>query len=442
MCAHDWGGSIEVDVLGTLRVRHRGQPIDIGGPQQRRVLAVLAMAGGAPVAVDTIAEAVFDGRGSRGAESTLRSYVTRLRRSLGADGTTLITREAGGYRLDTTSLTLDSHRFSRLVEDARRQADRGEHWTAASTLRQALDLWRGPAYADFADEMWARPSIQRLADERHAAYEALADCEMAQGNSRAVVGMLRGLLTDDPFREGLVARLVLALYRDGRPSDALEVYRSYRDRLRDELGIDPGTDLERLHERVLARDPALDVVQTGGRALRGYLLGERLGRGRAGTVYAATMPGSSRAFAIRVYDADVADDPEVVRTFEADVRLLRSIDEPALVGVYDGWREPGTAALVMRRMTGTLADELDNSPLDPTRSVEVVERVAAALLALARRGRTHGRVRPSSVLTDNEGTAFLAEPALSGQADRGGTADDARDFARLVLACRPQQAEP
>jgi DNA-binding SARP family transcriptional activator/WD40 repeat protein len=440
--AHDRGGSIEVDVLGTLRVRHRGQPIDIGGPQQRRVLAVLTMAGGAPVAVGTIAEAVFDGRGAQGAESTLRSYVTRLRRSLGADGTRLVTREAGGYRLDTTSLTLDSHRFSRLVVDARRQADRGEHWTAASTLQQALDLWRGPAYADFADEMWARPSIQRLADERHAAYEALADCEMAQGNSRAVVGMLRGLLTDDPFREGLVSRLVLALYRDGRPSDALEVYRSYRDRLRDELGIDPGGDLERLHERVLARDPALDVVQTAGRAFRGYLLGERLGRGRAGTVYAATMPGSSRAFAIRVYDADVADDPEVVRTFEADVRLLRSVDEPALVGVYDGWREPGTAALVMRRMTGTLADELDNGPLNPTRSVEVVERVAAALLALARRGRIHGRVRPSSVLTDNEGTAFLAEPVLSGQADRGGTADDARDFARLVVACRPQQAEP
>jgi DNA-binding SARP family transcriptional activator len=135
LCAHDRGGTIEVDVLGTLRVRHRGQPIDIGGPQQRRVLAVLTMAGGEPVAVDTIAEAVFDGRGSRRAESTLRSYVTRLRRSLGADGTTLITREAGGYRLDTTSLTLDSHRFSRLVEDAHRQSDRGEHWTAASTLR-------------------------------------------------------------------------------------------------------------------------------------------------------------------------------------------------------------------------------------------------------------------------------------------------------------------
>lgn len=423
----------EFGVLGPLTVMDDGRAVAVGGPRQRRLLAALLMRPGRVVSVDRLVEAVFDGRPSDRAEATLRSYATRLRRSLIPIGSDVVVREGVGYRLAVAPEDVDAGRFETDLAKARRLADY-DSVSAAATLRSALAAWRGEAYAEFCDQMWAQPEVHRLADQRRAAEELLVDLEMQVGSPSAVVGTLRGLLAAEPFREGLVARLMMAQYRAGDPVDALVTYSQYRQRAGDELGIDPGPELDDLQRRVLARDPGL--ASPVERALRGYCLGELLGRGRLGTVLAARLPGVAREYAVRVYDDEFADDPRVIRSFEADVRAVSSIEHPALLPLHDAWREPGVAALVMRRMDGgTLADLLDAGTLDPQRAHRVLVRVAGALLALAGRGWVHGRVRASSVLLDRSGEAYLAEPVLGLAAPNH--VSDAADLLALARACGP-----
>ena len=419
-------------VLGPLAVVVDDGPVEVGGPRLRRMLAALLMQPGRVVSVDRLVEAVFAGRPTPSAGATLRSYATRLRRNLGPVGPDLLVREGVGYRLAVPAQDVDAHQFEATVTAARQHADYADLPGAADQVARALALWRGGAYEEFQDELWAQPEAHRLEEERRAAQEMLIDLQASLGNSATVVGSLRRLLAAEPYREGLVGRLMQAQYRGGRPVDALETYSAFRSRAADELGIDPGPELVDLHQRILARDPQLSSPAE--RLLRGYRLGERLGVGRLGTVFAATQAGVARTYAIRVYDHEFADDPRVVRSFESDVRAVAGIDHPALLPLYDAWREPGGAALVMRRMPGgTLQDRIDGPGLGPDEARHALTRVAGAVLALARRGRVHGRIRPSSVLLDGSGEAFLSEPALGVPAPE--TPFDAADLVELARTC-------
>ena len=132
----------------------------------------------------------------------------------------------------------------------------------------------------------------------------------------------------------------------------------------EELGLEPSPALVELERRVLSHDPTLLLPEPAGLPLRGYRLGERLGTGRDGTVYAARLQDVERDFAIRVIREEIADRPDFVRSFEAAAHRLASLRHPAIVTIHDYWREPGAAYVVMRRMLGgTLADRLDRGPL-------------------------------------------------------------------------------
>ena len=437
-CRGRKGAAIEIQVLGTLRAARDGAAVDLGGPRQRRLLAALVVASGRRVSVDTLVEAVFGVAASPQAPDTLRSYVTRLRRALSEPDThshgDVVVRDGAGYRLVLEQLTVDAMTFTDGVARARQRLQTGDAEGAVADVQRALDAWKGDAYGDLADEAWVAPEAQRLDEARRSAGELLADALVAAGRTDEAIGVLRDLLTADSYREGSVSRLMVALYRAGRPAEALATYRAFDQLVGDDLGIDPGAALQQLHEQVLARDPALDGAPPRP-TLRGYELHERLGRGRHGTVWTALMPGVEREYAIRVYDSDVADSPAILASFDADVRLLVTLDEPTLMPVYDGWREPGSAALVMRRMSGTLSDRLSHGPLTPGEGLDVVQRIGRALAALTRRGRAHGRIQPSSVLVDDRGLTYLAEPVMGAATDD----DDADGFLRLAQQCLPDE---
>ena len=143
--------------------------------------------------------------------------------------------------------------------------------------------------------------------------------------------MIESLAAEHPLREAFRAQLMIALYRAGRQADALRVYRDYRGVLVEELGLDPSPALAELERRVLAHDPTLLLAEPTGLPLRGYRLGERLGTGRDGTVFAARLPDVERDFAIRVFREEIADRPEFVRSFEADAHRVASLRNPAVV---------------------------------------------------------------------------------------------------------------
>jgi WD40 repeat protein/DNA-binding SARP family transcriptional activator len=416
---------LEYRVLGGFAVENGDGDVGLGGSRQRRLLAVLLVHRNGVVSVDRLAEVVFAGEPTPAASTTLRSYVARLRRvvEVAGSGSRVVT-QAPGYRLDAADEAVDASRFEALVASGRTLLSRGEADAATRALRDGLALWRGDAYAEFADEDWARGVAQRLAELRLVACEALADAELGAGRPHEAVSLLDGLVSEHPLRESLHARLMLALYRSGRQVDALRAYQGHREALVVELGLEPSPELAALEGRILAHDESLAEADARGSALRGYRLGERLGTGRDGTVFAARLAGVDRDIAIRVVPDAVADAPGFVRTFDADARRVAALRDAAVVPVQDWWREPGAAYVVMRRMRGgTLRDRLQRGPLGGEEAARALARVGGALVAAAEAGVGHGRLSAECVLLDDAGDAYLGDFALGTRDGRDSSGD-------------------
>ncbi|RYP87714.1 hypothetical protein EKO23_04790 [Nocardioides guangzhouensis] len=429
---------IRFHALGGLTVtdEQRGE-LGIGGPRQRRLLAMLLIHRDSVVSVDRLADAVFAGDPTPAASTTLRSYVARARRLLdGAESGSLVVTQAPGYLLRVPVEAFDVTCFERSVAEGGSRLGRDDATSASSVLREALALWRGDAYAEFADEDWARPEAQRLQELRLVAQERLIDAELACGRAAAMIPEIEALTREHSLRESFRAQLMIALYRAGRHAEALAVFRDYRNLLVDELGVEPSPTLAALEQRVLSHDPGLALSEPAGRPLRGYRLGQRLGTGRSGTVYAARLPGVERDFAIRVVRDEVADHPEFVRAFEARTQQLAALRHPGIVSIHDYWREPGAAYLVMRRMHGgSLADRLERGPLTDATTAALVTRIGGALVAAAASGIVHGQLVPGSVLFDSAGDPYVSDFALAPGDPARTPGDDVHDFAELVRAC-------
>jgi DNA-binding SARP family transcriptional activator len=340
-------------VLGGLRVVDGDEELTVGGPRQRRLLAMLLLSRDCVVSVDRLAEAVFAGEPTAGAATTLRSYVARLRRVVeGAGSGSGVVTQAPGYKLEVLDEAFDAACFEEALVKGRSSLSRGDAASASQAFRDGLGLWRGDAYAELADEDWARGEVQRLAELRLVAYEGQADAELEAGRPAEAVSLLEGLVAEYPLRESFQARMMVALYRSGRHVEALRSYQAHREVLAAELGLDPSPELAQLEARILAHGESHHEPQAGGAVLRGYRLGERLGTGRDGTVYAARLPGVERDIVIRFVPEEVADQPDFVRTFDADARRVASLHHRAVVPIHDWWREPGAGYVVMRRMRG------------------------------------------------------------------------------------------
>ncbi|MBY5163589.1 BTAD domain-containing putative transcriptional regulator [Salsipaludibacter albus] len=420
-------------VLGALEVLDEGEGLHVGGARQRRLLAMLLVHRNETVSTDRLAEAVFAGDPTPAADTTLRSYVARLRRVLRdhVDQSVLDTR-APGYVLWVGDDSIDAGVFEQLVTEGRALRAADDPIGAAAALRQAMGAWGGDPYPEFADEGWVRPEVQRLDRLRLAAEEHLLDAELECGLDAELVARLETLVARDPLAESFRSKLMVALYRSGRQVDALGVMHEYREVLADGVGLDPSPELVELEHQILVHDQDLQRPAPPGRVLRGYHLGERLGTGRDGTVHAARLPGVDRDLAIRIVPSELADRPDVVRSFDATMRRVAALHHEAVVPIHDHWREPGAAYVVMRRMEGgSLRDRLEHGPLSVAEAAALARRVGLALMAAHERGVVHGRLVPESVLLDGAGTPYLSDFPL-GDVDHASD-DDARALVALVL---------
>jgi WD40 repeat protein/DNA-binding SARP family transcriptional activator len=242
-------------ILGPIEVRNGSGRLPVSG-KPLAVLAVLLLHPNEPVSVDRLALAVWGEDAPGRSVKTVQVNVSRLRDALGDPG--VVTTTPAGYSLRVRHGELDAERFEGLVEDARRGLADGQPETAAATLREALELWRGPALAELSHEPFAGAEIARLEEQRLTALELRLGAELAAGRHAEVVGELGRLVHSNPTREELAGQHMLALYRCGRQSEALEAYATTRRRLVDDLGIEPGPQLRELHEAILRQDVALD----------------------------------------------------------------------------------------------------------------------------------------------------------------------------------------
>ncbi|HKE99324.1 MAG TPA: BTAD domain-containing putative transcriptional regulator [Actinomycetes bacterium] len=255
---------MEFRLLGPLELRDGGRALPIGGLKQRALLAMLLLHANQSVPTEQLVKVLWSGQPPANPRRTLQFFVHRLRKQL-ADGTTGLTegplvRRGSGYMLLVEAGQLDADRFRGQLARARQAHRDGALQHAAEVLELALELWRGPALADFADAPFAQAEIARLEELRLGAVEEQMDVGLALGRHAALVGELEGLVRANPLREGFRTQHILALYRSGRQAEALEACREVRRAFVDELGIEPGADLRRLEQAILAQDPALELA--------------------------------------------------------------------------------------------------------------------------------------------------------------------------------------
>jgi predicted ATPase/DNA-binding SARP family transcriptional activator len=254
---------VEFRILGAVEVSDGGLVKDLGGLRERTLLARLLLSAGQVVSADRLADDLWAGQPPPHWMATLRVYVSRLRRALGS-GSAAVATHPPGYRIVLAEGELDAHRFDRLVAAASDEMAGGRPEAAAARLREALALWRGPALSDVADFGFAQADVARLEEARLAAIEDRVEADLACGRHASLASELEGLAAAHPLRERLCGQRVLALYRCGRQADALLAYQELRDRLADELGIDPNPALARLHQAILRQEPSLDWSPAAG----------------------------------------------------------------------------------------------------------------------------------------------------------------------------------
>jgi DNA-binding SARP family transcriptional activator len=362
-------------LLGTIEVWAGGRPVPIQRARPRAVLGVLLLEAGRPVSVAALIEALWGGASPRSARAQVHADICEVRRALRiADGGSLHTTP-GGYELRAGPEEIDHGRFGQLVGHARGTADPHE---AAVLLRAAVGLWRGPALAG-ASAAYVGAVRARLDDERHAAYEFLAEVELGLGRHADIVDELASVAAGAPLRERLHGQLMLALYRAGRPAEALAVARRLRRRLAEEHGIDPGRDLTTLEHRILTGDPGLDrPPPSGAPAVPAKLggLGGPAGLGGLGG-FAGDNDGSALRHGLRVASsaslkASVSEWEHGSRPIDEDhATMLRAVlgltdAEPSAVSgaaVSDGHAElierVESAHAVGRTMVGLMTSQTE-----------------------------------------------------------------------------------
>jgi predicted ATPase/DNA-binding SARP family transcriptional activator len=241
---------MHVGVLGPLEVATDGRVVEIGGARLRALLARLALDAGRVVTVDSLASALWADDGPSDPTNALQSQVARLRRLLPQKA--VVRSASGGYALDLPPEAVDAVRFELLAREGRRTLRGGQVGVAALRLREGLALWRGEALADVAEAPFARAARVRLEELRITATEDRLEAELEAGaDASRLVVELEAITAEHPLRERLRGLLLRALLVDGRRTEALAAYETFRRLVAEELGADPGPDLQALHLAML-----------------------------------------------------------------------------------------------------------------------------------------------------------------------------------------------
>jgi DNA-binding SARP family transcriptional activator len=250
---------LSVGLLGPVELRRGGELVKLGAAKQRMILALLGLRSPEVVSTDSLIDALWAGRPPPSAANALRVYMSELRalaKGARGGGAEIVTQPPG-YRLALAEDAVDLRRFERLWRRGRAALQDGDPAAGALALREAERIWRGQPLADLAYEDAFAADVARLEEMRLACMEDRVDADLAVGRHAALIPELSETVHRHPLRERACAQLMVALYRAGRQSDALALYRATRARLTDQLGIEPGPELVDLERRILQQDPAL-----------------------------------------------------------------------------------------------------------------------------------------------------------------------------------------
>lgn len=298
---------VRVQLLGPVRVYDEdATPVEVGGVRLRMLLARLALGGGRAVSADALVDGLWGQEPPADAANALQALASRLRKPL--RGSAAVESASGGYRLSLRPEDVDVHRFEELAARGRRELAAGRADEAAGLLAKALGLWQGDALADVLDAPFAQPVATRLQSLRTAAAEDRWDSELQRGRYGEVLPDLEAAGAERPLSERVAGLRMRALSAAGRQSDALAVYEAIRERLGDELGVDPSAELRETHlallrgelkapreraEPAVSRLPAR-LTSFVGRDGELDLVAQHLARGRLVTIVGGGGAGKTR----------------------------------------------------------------------------------------------------------------------------------------------------
>ncbi|MFJ8780469.1 BTAD domain-containing putative transcriptional regulator [Streptomyces sp. NPDC102476] len=398
---------IEFGVLGSVAAwDETGEPIALRGPRHRAVLARLLIARRGVVPVGRLVEDLWAGDPPADAVGTVRTFVAGLRRALEPERprrtpSRLLVTEGPGYALRAEPAHVDARRFEHAVAAA---ADLPPA-QAVPRLTEALELWRGPAYADFAEESWARAERSRLTELRLTAVERRAEGRLALGAAADAAADLDAHVAEHPWREDAWQLLALALYRCGRQADALSVLRRARQLLREHLGVEPGPRLSRTEQDILRHadhldpgpsDPAAHVWAQASASYASMVAPRARTRleSTAGLMRDLAVTGGGGLEAARrhraaaVTAAEQLGDPEltarVIGVYDVPAVWTRS-DDPAQADRLVGAAErtllllpPGASEAARARLLATVAVESRGTLPEGTRALRAAHQAVAS----------------------------------------------------------------
>ena len=460
---------MQVSVLGPVEIVSGDEPVELDAPKERAVLTALALRAGDPVPVGRIMEAVWGDRPPGTATKTLQGHISGLRRAIGADA---VGTDTGSYTLRVERSQVDACRFEDLVTAGRQAARSGEHARAARLFDDGLSLWRGTPLPDCADGPFRQGQVTRLEELRLTALEGHIDAELSLGHPDEVIPELEGLVAQQPLHEPFWAQLMLALYRCGRQADALRAYQRLRRRLREELGIEPSLEVQRLESRMLLQDERLEadpppppenlpapLSSLVGRGEDARLVAKRVLEHRLVTLLGMGGVGKTR-LALEAGRALVPSQDDGVWWVD-----LASVDRPGRVpaqvattlGVAPAGdlstREALVAHLRMRRLLlildncEHLAAETAELVVDLLEAAPGVTVLATSQVALGVPGEFHVTVEPLATprpgMTPEEAACAASVRLFVQRAeDHGGRLETRDDMAAVIEICRRLEGVP
>ncbi|MBV9099527.1 MAG: tetratricopeptide repeat protein [Candidatus Dormibacteraeota bacterium] len=393
------GGDVEILLLGSVEARRRGRAVELKGTKQRTLLAALALEANHVVTDDRLIELLWPEEPPAGAEDVLRVHVSKLRRAIEEDdaaGRRLLARKTSGYQLSIPADHIDLSRCRELVGRARRASEAGDDQAALRLLEDALALWRGDPLPEFGNDAFAVGERSALEKLRLETVEQRFDTCLRLGLHNSVVGELEAFAGRFPLRERLQSQLMLALYRCGRQAEASDVYHRTRKLLSEDLGMEPGPELQARFKEILNQEPsaapAPEVArprpQAAGIPSRRHNLPARLssfvGREEDVAVLAALVPGArllslvgpggigKTRLAIQV--ADLVRDAFADGVWLVD---LAAISEPGMVA------QAALAALGLRQLPGASLEESLSTLLEERRLLLVLDNCEHVIDAVA-----------------------------------------------------------
>lgn len=426
-----------VRVFGGIGVDGPDGPTNIGGPRQRRLLALLVARTHSVVGLDWLAENLWnDHDRPDDAASAIRTYMSRLRRSLPDDAREWIETVPSGYRFAAPSDKVEHLSVTDLRNRALLAREHDDPQTALRLLDDALNLSQGTPFRELEDLDWMRAEVEHIELDRLEMQEERWEAALALGRHTQITGELAAFTADHGHRDRAVRQYALALHRSGRTAEALRVIADHRGLLVDGAGLDPSPAVAELERALLSGDSSLDV-ETVGRPLRGYRLLEKAGTGAFSVVWRGMQPSVDREVAIKQIRSELATRPEFIRRFEAEAHLVARIEHPHIVPLIDYWRDPDSAYLVMRWLSGgTLERRLDHGPLTDAETMKLARQIGEALSAAHSHGVIHRDVKPANILFDDANNAFLGDFGIALEA-----IDSARPKVALSLGS-PVYASP